>query len=268
MRKRNQEDEANAAGQAEMAQKSGAVINRDLPPVPSDSASGSEAMTPRASLTDPSSSSAPLIMADNSRRRSSQTYRGLPYETQANLDEELARSQTMRSARATSYVPTFLPILPNPFNSDDGHSTPTPTRAQTRAQTLPTIQTQRNSEDHRHQRRTSEGNEEDPYASDSFMMTPATVSPNVHRSLTFSSSLTSAANGPQQQANDPLPSPSQWLSRSPAGSRRTSTLLEDMVVYQKRLEAEMDEPKETTGAAGSTSRDPPPKYSVEEPREA
>lgn len=241
-----------AAAHPEKGRTSNIARNRDLPGLPpSDSASYTGSMTPRPSTVNPSSSSAALM----GRNRSSQSQT----QMQSHLDDELVRSQTEPSMRTTSYVPTFVPDLPNPFQSDEvPHAQ---TRAQARAQTLPTIRTQRESEDSQNSyRRAPDGQTILSYPDSSFMTSPTTVSsPHVHRSLTFSSSFAATANGPLQRIPDPPPSPSQWISRSPGGSRRTSTVLEGMVAHQKGLEAEMDDSKQVSG--------PPPRYSVEEPRQ-
>lgn len=250
MQRQQEKDEEKSSNDASAVEKAQTYnVNRDLPPIPpSDSASE---ITARPSTVDPSSSAAPLLVGTGANRRPSGSH-------ELRLDENAARSHSMRS----SYIPTYVDVpahLPNPFGSDDGHGFQTQTRAQARAQTLPNIQTQTIPENH--QRNSSD----DPYGVGSFMASPTTSSPQIQRSLTFSESLTATANGTQQRLPDPPPSPSQWLSRSPGPSRRTSTLLEDMVVYQKGLEAE-SEKAGNKGASGSSPREPPPRYSVEEPR--
>jgi hypothetical protein len=271
------------------------ITNRALPAVPhdvgEDDDSDSEATPPPSSPGGPSAStstmtsSAPLLLGPSSRRQPRQSQRRTQVEGDAEASEP----------RARSYVPTFVPVLPNPFNAEETDARPRTQRAraaiQIQTETRTPQQLPRSPEE---ERRSDDG----PY-SPSFMSSPTTA--HLHRSLTFTSartdglaaSLSSFPSSPTSThsastiqnssratssmvpltlsfANDrdhyqyepsPPPSPSQWLSRSPGGSTRT--MLEGMVEYQKQLEADAHD---ATG--GGSKPDPPPKYSAEEPSSA
>ena len=286
-------------------------INRALPAVPrdvgEDDDSDSDA-TPRASnfahhvlRNEPASTSMGVdrsISTRQSRRLSG-----------VDIDAELARSPTAREPRARGYVPTFVPVLPNPFNSNSEVSHSDDDLSQ---RALPHIRTQIYP-DEGHHHIDNEGPssvDSDTYAP-SFMSSP--TASHLTRSLTFSSALAPSSSCPISPNYPPAPqspssptstkspsimtaytdafvapdgpsvprstmvpltlsfsndrirdhyesiiphSPSQWLSRSPTGSKRNSTLLEDLVVHQKQLEAHAHTDTEI-------KPDPPPKYCID-----
>ena len=195
-------------------------------------------------------------------------------------------SSRRHSQRLSQVDADFIPVLPNPF-----HNSEEETSIQ---RALPAIQTEANTRPQPRSRASGETTrrqstiDDDGSYSPSFMSSPITA--HLRNSLIFSSTaaetiastLSASPSSPTAaravSAMVPLtlslPSeyepnstalPSQWLSRSPtssagpsgsgSGTGGTGTLLEDMVVHQKQLEADHGN--------GEGRSDPPPKYSIE-----
>lgn len=253
-RKRAKEQgSSNTSSMAEKAQSHSVTTNRNLPPIPSSDSTSEINMRQQLAI----SSTSRLISGTEHVRLDD--FGSLPNPFGSESDHpHLTRTRTLPATSNQRYPEE----LSTAERSDDTHRPSPQTRAAIRAQTLPTIRTQRNSEEQPTAERTSD----DSFSGNSFLRSPSSShSPQVHRSLIFSSALTAAANGHLASIPEPPPSPSAWISRSPAASRRNSTLYDDMKVYQKGLEAEA-KGERVENEGGSSSQDPPPKYSVEEPR--
>lgn len=231
-----------------MAKDLTVTTNRSLPPIPShDSTSKIDVRQP------PAVSSRSYLISGTDHVRLDD-FGSLPNPFDSESDHP--HIDGMRTLPPTSNQ-RYLEALATTEYTGDIHRSYPQAQAVARARTPPTAPNHRNSEE----QPTAEWTYDDTFSPNSLLVSP----PSVHRSLTFSSALTATANGPLVSIPEPPPSPSEWISRSPAGSRRTSTLYEDLKVYQKGLEADAKCNK-AENAGESSSQEPPPKYIAEEPR--